>query len=173
MSVLISPKPIPTPALPLKGREHSYRAEQTFFMFNPSRAEARQFFIETWRKYRNQEPLSGMESIVVEAVIAHPEYHRVLESPDEFLDKDFPPEFGDVNPFLHLGMHVAIAEQLSIDQPPGIVDAFETLKMKLASGHEARHKIMDCLGEMLWQSQRYGQPPDAASYLTCIEKVST
>ena len=142
-------------------------------MFNPSRSEARQFFIDTWRKYRNQETLTGMESVVVEAVIAHPEYHRVLESPEEFLDKDFPPEFRDVNPFLHLGMHVAIAEQLSIDQPPGIVAAFQRLQMKLASDHEARHKIIDCLGEMLWQSQRHGTPPDAAVYLGCIERANT
>ena len=142
-------------------------------MFNPSRNEARQFFIDSWRKYRNQEPLSPMQGIVVDVITAHPEYHPMLESPDEFLDKDFPPEFGDVNPFLHLGMHVAIAEQLSIDQPQGIVAAFEALKMKLASDHEARHKIIDCLGEILWQSQRHGTPPDVASYLTCIEQVST
>ena len=142
-------------------------------MFTPSRNEARQFFIDTWRKYRNQEPLSDMEGIVVEVVSAHPEYHRVLEAPDEFLDKDFPPEFGDVNPFLHLSMHVAIAEQLAIDQPTGIAAAFQRLQMKLASDHEARHKIMDCLGEMLWQSQRDGSPPDAASYLACIDKFNT
>lgn len=111
--------------------------------------------------------------MVVEVVIAHPEYHRVLESPDEFLDKDFPPEFGDVNPFLHLSMHLAIAEQLAIDQPPGIAVAFQRLKTKLASDHEARHTIMDCLGEMLWQSQRYSTPPDAAVYLRCIEKACT
>ena len=142
-------------------------------MFNPSRAEARQFFIDTWRKYRNQEPLTGMESVVVEAVSAHPEYHRALESPDEFLDKDFPPEFGDVNPFLHLSMHVAIAEQLAIDQPAGIAAACTRLQLKLASDHEARHIILDCLGEMLWQSQRTGTPPDAALYLACIERAST
>ena len=142
-------------------------------MFNPSRAEARQFFIDTWRKYRNQESLTGMESVVVEAVSGHPEYHRVLESPDEFLDKDFPPEFGDVNPFLHLSMHVAIAEQLAIDQPAGIAAAYMRLQMKLASDHEARHIILDCLGEMLWQSQRTGTPPDAALYLACIERAST
>lgn len=142
-------------------------------MFNPSRSEARQFFIHTWRKYRNQEPLSGMESVVVEAVIAHPEYHRVLESAEDFLDKDFPPEFGDINPFLHLSMHVAIAEQLAIDQPPGIAAAFDLLKTKLTSDHEARHKIMDCLGETLWQSQRNGTPPDVAAYLGCIKKIST
>jgi Domain of unknown function (DUF1841) len=142
-------------------------------MFTPSRAEARKFFIETWRKYCAQEPLSAMEGLVAETIVDHPEYHRVLESAEEFLDKDFPPEFGDVNPFLHLGMHVAIAEQLSIDQPPGIVAAFEALKMKLASDHEARHKILDCLGEMIWHSQRHGTPPDSASYLACIDKAST
>ena len=111
--------------------------------------------------------------MVVDVVIAHPEYHRVLESPDEFLDKDFPPEFGDVNPFLHLSMHVAIAEQLAIDQPPGIAAAFQRLKTKLASDHEARHRMIDCLGEMLWQTQRYSGPPDAAAYLGCIDKAST
>ena len=113
-----------------------------------------------------------MQGIVVDVITAHPEYHPMLESPDEFLDKDFPPEFGDVNPFLHLGMHVAIAEQLLIDQPQGIVAAFEALKMKLASDHEARHKIIDCLGEILWQSQRHGTPPDVASYLACIDRAS-
>ncbi len=142
-------------------------------MFNPSRSEARQFFIDAWRKYRNQETLTGMEGVVVEALIAHPEYHCMLESPDEFLDKDFPPEFGDVNPFLHLSMHVAIAEQLAIDRPPGIAAAFQRLQTKQASDHEARHKIMDCLGEMLWQSQRYGGTPNTANYLACINRAST
>ena len=141
-------------------------------MFTPSRTEARKFFIDTWRKYQSQEPLSAMESLLVDVILAHPEYHGVLESAEEFLDKDFPPEFGDVNPFLHMGMHVAIAEQLSINQPPGIVAAFEKLKMKLASDHEARHKMLDCLGEMLWQSQRHGTPPDAASYLACINNAN-
>lgn len=140
-------------------------------MFNPSRSEARQFFIDTWRKYRNREALTAIEGVVAEVVIAHPEYRRVLESPDKFLDKDFPPEFGDVNPFLHFSMHVAIAEQLAIDQPPGITAAFRRLQRKLASDHEAKHRIMDCLGEMLWQSQRYSKPPDAAAYLSCIEKT--
>lgn len=110
---------------------------------------------------------------MVEVVIAHPEYHRVLEWADEFIDKDFPPEYGDVNPFLHLSMHVAIAEQLAIDQPPGIATAFQRLKTKLASDHEVRHKIIDCLGEMLWQVQRDGGAPDAAAYLACIDKAST
>ncbi len=116
-------------------------------MFNPSRAEARQLFIDAGCKYRNQETLTGMEGVVVTAVFAHPEYHRVLESPNEFLGKDFPAEFGDVNPFLHLSMHLAIAEQLAIDLPPVIAAAFHRLQTKLASDHEARHKIMDCLGE--------------------------
>jgi Domain of unknown function (DUF1841) len=141
-------------------------------MFNPSRSEARQFFADTWRKYRNQEPLSAMENIVVEVVVAHPEYHRVLESPDEFLDRDFAPQFGELNPFLHLSMHVAVTEQLTIDQPSGIAAAFQRLRAKVASDHEAKHKIMDCLGETLWQSQRYGNLPDADSYLGCIEKAS-
>jgi Domain of unknown function (DUF1841) len=140
-------------------------------VFNPSRSEARKFFIDTWQKYRNQEALSDMEAVVVEALIAHPEYHRVVETPDQFIDKDFLPEFGDVNPFLHLSMHVAIAEQLAIDQPPGIVAAFQRLQTKVASDHEARHKIMNCLGEMLWQSQRHGEAPDALAYLSCIDRA--
>ena len=137
-------------------------------MFNPSRAEARQFFIATWQKYQRQEPLSGIETVIVEVAIAHPEYQRELEHPGQFVDKDYSPEIGDVNPFLHLSMHVAIAEQLAIDQPPGIAAEFARLKTKLASDHEARHKIMECLGETLWQAQRTGSPPDAAVYLACI-----
>ena len=137
-------------------------------MFSPSRAEARQFFIATWQKYQRQEPLAGIETIIVEAAIAHPEYHRELQHPEQFVDKDYSPEMGDVNPFLHLSMHVAIAEQLAIDQPHGIAAEFARLKTKLASDHEARHKIIECLGETLWQAQRSGSPPDAASYLACI-----
>ncbi len=109
---------------------------------------------------------------MVNAVVAHPEYHQVLQAPNKFLDRDFSPEFGDVNPFLHLSMHVAIAEQLAIDQPPGVTAAFQRLTTKLASDHEATHKIMDCLGEMLWHAQRHGGTPDAARYLACIEQAS-
>ncbi len=93
-------------------------------MFNPSRDQVRSFFIETWRKYLAKEVLTPMETIAADIIALHPEYHAVVEDPDA-IDRDFPPEAGQVNPFLHLSLHLAIEEQLSIDQPPGIRAAFE------------------------------------------------
>ena len=89
-------------------------------MFNPSRDQARQFFFDAWQKYRAGQPLEGLETVAVEVALAHPEYHDTLDDPERFLDRDYTPDAGQTNPFLHLSLHVAIEEQLSIDQPPGI-----------------------------------------------------
>ncbi len=83
-------------------------------------------------------------------------------------DRDYPPEFGETNPFLHMGMHLSIREQVSIDQPPGVRDAHQRLAAKNHSALEAEHEMMDCLGEMIWQAQRQGTAPDAAVYLDCL-----
>jgi hypothetical protein len=106
----------------------------------------------------------------VEIIVRHPEYHPLLGQPDRYRDRDWPPELGETNPFLHLSMHLSIAEQLSIDQPPGIRAAYEKLRTRLGDEHAAQHAVMDCLGEMLWRSQRDGLPPDGAAYLDCIER---
>ena len=139
-------------------------------MFNPSRDQAREFFFETWRKYRAHEPLAGLEAVVLQVILAHPEYHSALQDPDHFRDRDYSPESGQANPFLHMSMHLAIEEQLSIDQPGGIANSFAALAAKHDDRHEAMHDAMECLGEMVWRSQRDRAPPDAAAYLECLKR---
>ena len=139
-------------------------------MFNPSWDEARRFFIDVWNKIQAGAPLAGLEQTAAGVIVDHPEYHRTLSDPEHAIDRDYVPEQGEVNPFLHLSLHLAIEEQLSIDQPPGIRAAFERLARRSGSPHDARHAILECLAETIWQAQRTGAPPDAAGYLQCIAR---
>jgi len=139
-------------------------------MFEPSRDEVRQFFCETWRKQRASEILTPLESIAADWIGEHPEYQAALSDPERAQGTDYGPESGEANPFLHLSMHLAITEQLSIDQPPGIRAAHERLIGRLGSPHDAQHAIMDCLGQILWEAQRNGTPPDTDAYLAAIER---
>jgi len=125
-------------------------------MFQPTRDQARQFFFDAWGRYRAGEPLSDLEKLALQAILEHPEYHRVLDQPERYRDRDWTPEMGQTNPFLHLSMHLAIREQLSVDQPPGIRARFQALAARAGSEHDALHQVMECLGEMLWQAQRAG-----------------
>lgn len=125
--------------------------------------------MDAWRAWRRQQPLEPLQALAVEHAARHPEYHRVLED-EAALDRDWSPEGGETNPFLHLALHLSIAEQLSIDQPPGVVAAYRRLLAGLGDEHAAQHAVMDCLVEMLWQAQRYRQPPDGAAYIECLHK---
>lgn len=138
-------------------------------MFNPSRDQVRQFFFDVWAKYRAGQPLAGAEQPALDAVLAHPEYHALLEQPDRFLDRDYLPEAGETNPFLHLSMHLAVAEQLSVDQPPGIRERYAHFLALYGNAMDAQHAIIDCLGEMIWQVQRHQMPFDSAAYLRCLD----
>ncbi len=137
-------------------------------MFNPSREQVREFFFEAWRKYRAGEPLAGAETLALEAILAHPEYHAVLDRPEHSREQEYFPELGETNPFLHLSLHVALEEQLSIDQPPGVAQAFAALAARHGERHAALHEAIECLAEMVWRSQRDRTPPDGAAYLECL-----
>jgi len=139
-------------------------------VFNPTRDQAREFLFEAWRKRREGMPLTPLEDIAAQLIVQHPEYHPVLEDRERYLDRDWKPEGGETNPFLHLQMHLAIEEQLSIDQPPGIRAAVEALARRLDSLHAARHAVMECLAEMVWNAQRHGAAFDNAAYLDCIRR---
>jgi len=139
-------------------------------LFNPSRDEARNFLFETWRKRRAKELLTPLEDLTAQLIEKHPEYHAVLEDPDGNQDKDYLPEHCETNPFLHLMMHLTIEEQISIDQPQGIRAHFVRLTRQFESEHDAQHRMMECLSEMIWQSQRNRTQPDALIYFTCLEK---
>ncbi len=139
-------------------------------MFTPSRREAREFLFNVWRKQRDGTLLTPLESVALDVILLHPEYHRVLAEPDKYLERDYLPEFGETNPFLHLNLHLAIAEQLSIDQPPGIKAEFERLCNRRADRHAALHDVMECLAETLWQAERNHATPDGAAYVDCLKQ---
>ena len=139
-------------------------------MFNPSRDQVRDFFFELWAKSKAGTALTPLESMALSIVLEHPEYHEVLGNPERYRDRVWTPEGGEANPFLHLSVHLAIEEQLSIDSPPGIRAAVGALEKKFGDAMDARHAVMDCLVEQVWQAQRNGAAFDNATYLDCVRK---
>lgn len=139
-------------------------------MFSPSQHDVRAFFCAAWRKHSTGLPQSPIELQANRWIAEHPEYHDVLADEAAAQAAVFTVEEGRTNPFLHLSMHLSIEEQVSIDQPRGIRQAVETLAARLNSLHEAQHQVMDCLGEMIWASQRSGLPPDPHAYLEGVQR---
>ncbi len=140
-------------------------------MFNPSREQVRQFFCDAWRKHRQRLFLEGAEVVAADLIVEHPEYHALLENSALALAQEFTPESGQMNPFLHLSLHLAVAEQISIDQPPGIRAAYQALRARL-DVHDAEHAILECLGEALWHAQRDGGAIDGVAYLDCVRRAA-
>src|SRR6266851_9327251 len=138
-------------------------------MFEPNREQVRDTFFGAWRKYRAGEPLAGSESLALDVILLHPEYHDMLSQPERHRDKDYA---DTSNPFLHMSLHVALEEQLSIDQPPGIAARFRKLVASHGERHPALHEAIECLAETVWRAQRDKAPPDAAAYLECLERRS-
>ena len=137
-------------------------------MFDPKLADVRRFFCEVWRKHQERLPLEPIEAMALDWILAHPEYQRNLQDPEAAIAADYSPLAGKTNPFLHLSLHLAVSEQLSIDQPPGIRALVKTLEQKLGSAHDAAHQAQECLAQTLWQAQRNGAPPDQQAYLACL-----
>jgi hypothetical protein len=142
-------------------------------MFQPSQHDVRKFFCATYRKQRAALPLLPMEVQAARWIDEHPEYHGTLADEPAALAASYRVEDGGENPFLHLSMHLSISEQVSIDQPPGIRQAFELLAARRGSAHEAHHEVMECLGEMIWTSQRSGRPPDGQAYIEAVRRRAT
>jgi hypothetical protein len=139
-------------------------------MFAPSQHDVRRFFCETWRKQREGAVLAPIEAIAAQWIAEHPEYHAELADLDAALAAVYTVEDGRTNPFLHLAMHLTISEQVSIDQPRGIRAVIEQLAARRGTLHEAHHEAMECLGEMVWASQRSGRPPDGLAYLEALRQ---
>ncbi|MBC7991996.1 MAG: DUF1841 family protein [Rhizobacter sp.] len=142
-------------------------------MFAPSQHDVRRFFCDTHRKRREGLPLTPMETAAADWIDQHPEYHAELSELEAALAAVYHVEAGRTNPFLHLSMHLSISEQVSIDQPRGIKQAYELLAAKRGSAHEAHHEVMECLGEMMWESQRSGLPPDGHKYIDGVRRRAT
>ncbi|MEK8025751.1 MAG: hypothetical protein RLY78_3756 [Pseudomonadota bacterium] len=142
-------------------------------MFQPSQHDVRRFFCEVYRKHRAGLPLDAMEATAAPWVAEHPEYADDLADVEAALQAAYTVEDGRTNPFLHLSMHLSIAEQCSIDQPTGIRQAVQLLASRRSSLHEAHHEVMECLGEMIWASQRSGLPPDGVAYIDAVRRRAT
>ncbi len=135
-----------------------------------SRDEMRQVYLDVWQKMQQKMLLEPMEALIADVIEAHPEYHSLLEADAEIRQQDFTPDQGQTNPFLHMGMHIALREQAGTDRPPGIKVVYQ--KLVSAKGqHEAEHTMMECLGQALWNAQRNNQAPDEAGYLDCLQKL--
>ncbi len=142
-------------------------------MFTPSQSDVRKFFCAVHAKTLAGTPLDAMETLVSQWIQEHPEYHLDLSDAEAAVARMYEVEDGKTNPFLHLSMHLTISEQCSIDQPRGIRQAVELLAAKRDSLHQAHHEAMDCLGQMVWESQRAGRPPDGAAYIDCVQRHAT
>ncbi len=141
-------------------------------MFTHDRKNMREVFFRAWQHYRDEIPLEGVEQLIVTIAQRHPEYQPILNDAQRYADRDYAPQLGETNPFLHMGMHIAIAEQLSIDQPRGVRAHFRAILARTGDEHETEHRMMDCMGEMLWQAERAGVAPNAAIYLSCLARLS-
>jgi len=142
-------------------------------MFQPSQSDVRRFFCGVHAKSQTGQPMEAIELLASQWIAEHPEFHSELSDLDGALARMQEVEPERVNPFLHLSMHLSISEQCSIDQPRGIRQAVELLTAKRNSLHDAHHEVMDCLGRMVWESQRAGRPPDGAAYIDCVQQRAT
>ena len=139
-------------------------------LFNPSRDEVREFFFNTWSQFKAQKPLTDLEKIALAVINMHPEYHAILDAPEQYKSQEYFPEFGETNPFLHMSLHLSILEQISINQPTGITDIYQRLRLKHQDEHDAQHTILECLGEAIWQAQRNNTALDANFYVQLLQQ---
>jgi hypothetical protein len=137
-------------------------------IFSDNREQLRRFYCDVWSKHRAGTPLEPLELQIRDVILQHPEYQLLLETPDRALARDYLPESGETNPFLHMGLHLALHEQLESDRPAGIRDLAQQLRLRHADPHRLEHQMMECLAEAIWRGQRDGTPPDEAGYLNCL-----
>lgn len=142
-------------------------------MFQPSQHDVRRFFCQAAARRREGLPLEPMQDIAARWIDEHPEYAVDLADEAAALEAAYTVEDGRTNPFLHLSMHLSIDEQMAIDQPSGIRQAVELLAARRGSMHAAQHEVMECLGEMIWASQRSGLPPDGLAYIDAVRRRCT
>jgi hypothetical protein len=140
-------------------------------MFDPDRNQLRKTFYECWQLRQSNSPLDPLQTIIANIIELHPEYHGLLEN-ENAIDKDYLPDHGETNPFLHMSMHIALHEQISTDRPGGIKTIYQKLTLKHGGAHDAEHAMMECLGEALWKAQRNQAMPDEQAYLQCLQKLS-
>jgi hypothetical protein len=137
---------------------------------NSGREELRRRYVNAWQRYRDGLPLEPLDAQIADVISLHPEYHAFLENPDA-ASESFAVEQGRSNPFLHMGLHLAIREQVSTRRPPGIESVHLRLAQRLGDVHEAEHRMVEVLARTLWESQRAGAAPDELFYLESLQKL--
>jgi hypothetical protein len=140
-------------------------------LFGQNRDQLRRFYVEVWRKFQKGEPLQPLEAMIAEVVALHPEYHALLQDEEKVLTQEFSADSGQGNPFMHMGMHIGLREQVSTDRPPGIKAIHSALTLKTGDTHEAEHRMIECLGQAMWEAQQNGMPPDESRYLECLRRL--
>jgi len=138
-------------------------------IFGQDRNELRQMYFDAWRKSRLGELLSPLEAQIATVIDDHPEYQAMMAA--EKLDASYTPEHGETNPFLHMGLHLAIREQVATDRPNGIAALFNSILVKTGERHAAEHLVLDCLAETLWEAQSNNTAPDEAAYLERLQRL--
>jgi hypothetical protein len=139
-------------------------------MYTQERDKLRQLYADIWHKARQNQPLDTLEQQIAQVISEHPEYHKILEN-RQHLSNEYLPEMGETNPFLHMGMHLALREQVATNRPAGIAEVFLKLSIQHSDKLAVEHKMMDCLAEALWNSQKYQRAPDEQAYLNCLKKL--
>ncbi|HXK55972.1 MAG: DUF1841 family protein [Gammaproteobacteria bacterium] len=140
-------------------------------MLGNNRSEIRRVFTEAWRKHRAGLEMTPLEALISAIIEQHPEYHGLIENPASALERDYLPEGGETNPFLHLGMHISLQEQVATNRPSGISALHRQLAAAVGDAHEAEHRLMECLGRTLWEAQSAGTVPDEQAYLECVRRL--
>ena len=140
-------------------------------LFGQDRERLRGFYCEVWRARCRGEALDPLQEQIARVIEQHPEYHALLENPERALGKEYLPELGETNPFLHMGMHLGLREQVDTDRPAGIRALYQRLLVARGDTHELEHEMMECLAEMIWQAQKTGAPPDEEMYLKCLKSL--
>lgn len=137
-------------------------------IFGNDRANLRRMWFEVFRKAQSGEPLTALEEQVKAVIALHPEYHRLLASPQQYAERDYLPEFGQTNPFLHMGLHMGLREQVSTNRPAGLQSLYQQFLLRFADQHEAEHQMMEALAHSMWLAQRDNRAPDEAHYLELL-----
>ena len=137
-------------------------------IFGQDRGELRQMYASAWQKHCDKGVLSPLEMQIAQVIEDHPEYHEAVTGD---LQQDFSVEGGKTNPFLHMGLHLGVREQVATNRPAGITSAFQSLAAKISDPHTAEHRMIDCLAETLWEAQRRNQAPDEEIYLEQLRQL--
>ncbi|SMN15220.1 hypothetical protein CRYPA_1322 [uncultured Candidatus Thioglobus sp.] len=137
-------------------------------LYTQDRSEQRKFLANAWQKFLDKKILDPLETQLTQVIEIHPEYHSLIKN----IESDYFPEQGEVNPFLHINLHLSLREQLSINQPPGIKEAYQKVVNKVGDPHKAEHQIMNCIAEMIFSSQKNSSPMNHQAYVKCLKSIN-